>query len=80
MGLMAAAYSAAKVVNAGKPFIIYGTAWKKERTAELVAEAVRSGFRFIDTACQPKHYKCVIFIFVYSKLRERLKEELSYLT
>ena len=38
------------------PSIVYGTAWKKERTAELVIAAVRAGFRAIDTACQPKHY------------------------
>ncbi len=38
------------------PNIIYGTAWKKERTAALVEQAVRLGFRGIDTACQPKHY------------------------
>lgn len=38
------------------PRIIYGTAWKKERTAALVEMALRSGFRGIDTACQPKHY------------------------
>lgn len=38
------------------PRIIYGTAWKKERTAELVERAVSLGFRGIDTACQPKHY------------------------
>jgi diketogulonate reductase-like aldo/keto reductase len=38
------------------PGIIYGTAWKKERTAQLVREALRTGFRGIDTACQPKHY------------------------
>jgi diketogulonate reductase-like aldo/keto reductase len=38
------------------PRLIYGTAWKKERTAELVARALRAGFRGIDTACQPKHY------------------------
>lgn len=38
------------------PRLIYGTAWKKERTAELVAQALRAGFRGIDTACQPKHY------------------------
>jgi diketogulonate reductase-like aldo/keto reductase len=38
------------------PRLIYGTAWKKERTAELVAQALRTGFRGIDTACQPKHY------------------------
>lgn len=36
--------------------MIYGTAWKKERTAEYVIQAVNSGFRAIDTACQPKHY------------------------
>src|SRR3990167_6136754 len=38
------------------PKIIYGTAWKKERTASLVVKAVKYGFRGIDTACQPKHY------------------------
>jgi hypothetical protein len=38
------------------PSIIYGTAWKKERTKDLVELAVRTGFRAIDTACQPKHY------------------------
>jgi diketogulonate reductase-like aldo/keto reductase len=38
------------------PAIIYGTAWKKERTADLVIKAVECGFRGIDTACQPKHY------------------------
>jgi diketogulonate reductase-like aldo/keto reductase len=36
--------------------IIYGTAWKKTDTSRLVELAVRSGFRGIDTACQPKHY------------------------
>uniref|UniRef100_A0A915CSS7 NADP-dependent oxidoreductase domain-containing protein n=1 Tax=Ditylenchus dipsaci TaxID=166011 RepID=A0A915CSS7_9BILA len=36
--------------------IIYGTAWKKEKTAELVVKAVLAGFRAVDTACQPKHY------------------------
>lgn len=39
------------------PSIFYGTAWKKERTAELVQLALKSGFRAIDTACQPKHYQ-----------------------
>jgi diketogulonate reductase-like aldo/keto reductase len=38
------------------PRIIYGTAWKKERTADLVEKAVLAGFRGIDTAGQPKHY------------------------
>jgi len=36
---------------------LYGTAWKKEATVELVVRAVRAGFRGIDTACQPKHYR-----------------------
>jgi diketogulonate reductase-like aldo/keto reductase len=38
------------------PGMIYGTAWKKDRTADLVVKAVQAGFRGIDTACQPKHY------------------------
>ncbi|KAJ7346959.1 NADP-dependent oxidoreductase domain-containing protein [Mycena albidolilacea] len=37
--------------------IIYGTAWKEHRTAVLVEAAVLKGFRAIDTACQPKHYR-----------------------
>lgn len=38
------------------PPLIYGTAWKKDRTAELVEKAILCGFNGIDTACQPKHY------------------------
>jgi len=38
------------------PFI-YGTAWKNERTKELVELAVRKGFRKVDTAAQPRHYQ-----------------------
>jgi diketogulonate reductase-like aldo/keto reductase len=38
------------------PRLIYGTAWKKERTTDLVVQAILAGFRGIDTACQPKHY------------------------
>src|ERR1700680_4396202 len=38
------------------PPLIYGTAWKKERTSELVEKAILHGFKGIDTACQPKHY------------------------
>jgi len=37
--------------------LLYGTAWKKERTTALVSEAIAAGFRGIDTACQPKHYR-----------------------
>jgi diketogulonate reductase-like aldo/keto reductase len=39
------------------PSLIYGTAWKKQRTSELVIKAFEAGFRGIDTACQPKHYE-----------------------
>ncbi|KAF2641108.1 aldo-keto reductase-like protein [Massarina eburnea CBS 473.64] len=39
------------------PAFIYGTAWKKERTRELVKLAVEKGFRSVDTAAQPKHYQ-----------------------
>jgi diketogulonate reductase-like aldo/keto reductase len=39
------------------PFnMIYGTAWKKEKTTDLVYKAIKKGFRAIDTACQKKHY------------------------
>lgn len=38
------------------PAIVYGTAWKKERTADLVSQAISVGFRGVDTAGQPKHY------------------------
>jgi diketogulonate reductase-like aldo/keto reductase len=38
------------------PRLLYGTAWKKERTATLASTALKQGFRGIDTACQPKHY------------------------
>ncbi len=38
------------------PPMLYGTAWKKERTAQLVEQAIKQGFRGIDTACQPRHY------------------------
>lgn len=48
------AHSAHDVLT--KPHLIYGTAWKKEATAGLVYQAVKTGFRYIDTACQPKHY------------------------
>ncbi|KAF1953762.1 aldo-keto reductase-like protein [Byssothecium circinans] len=40
-----------------QPAFIYGTAWKKEKTRELVKMAVEKGFRSVDTAAQPKHYQ-----------------------
>lgn len=38
------------------PWILYGTAWKEERTTELTLAALAAGFRGIDTANQRKHY------------------------
>lgn len=38
------------------PTFIYGTAWKEDRTAGLTEQAIRAGFRAIDTANQRKHY------------------------
>jgi diketogulonate reductase-like aldo/keto reductase len=35
---------------------LYGTAWKEERTATLVEQALHAGFRGIDTANQRRHY------------------------
>ena len=54
--LMASAHSTQRIVTSGKPFLLYGTAWKKDDTAKYVQQAITAGFRFIDTACQPKHY------------------------
>ena len=38
------------------PLIMYGTAWKEDRTQALVLEAIVTGFRAFDTANQRKHY------------------------
>eukprot|EP00667_Euglena_gracilis_P009862 EG_transcript_10034 len=52
-----AARTVTTVAGLTMPAMLYGTAWKKERTSDLVVQAVRAGFRGIDTACQPKHYR-----------------------
>lgn len=39
------------------PVFLYGTAWKKDRTADLVYTAINAGFQGIDTAAQPRHYQ-----------------------
>lgn len=39
------------------PVFLYGTAWKKDQTADLVYQALSSGFSAVDTAAQPKHYR-----------------------
>ena len=36
--------------------ILYGTAWKEDRTPALTELAIRTGFRAIDTANQRRHY------------------------
>lgn len=38
------------------PRILYGTAWKEDRTEALATLALKQGFRGIDTANQRKHY------------------------
>jgi diketogulonate reductase-like aldo/keto reductase len=48
--------------------LIYGTAWKKEATTQLVIKAVLNGFRGIDTACQPKHYRFIMSFYLKQKL------------
>ena len=41
---------------ASVPPFLYGTAWKEERTRDLVLMALEAGFRGIDTANQRRHY------------------------
>ena len=43
-------------VHAISPPFLYGTAWKEDRTATLTEQALRAGFRGIDTANQRRHY------------------------
>lgn len=38
------------------PTFLYGTAWKEDRTENLVREALAAGFRGLDTANQRRHY------------------------
>ncbi|MGQ3888566.1 aldo/keto reductase family protein [Legionella sp. CNM-1927-20] len=44
------------MANVSIPPILYGTAWKEEKTKELVLQALNLGFKGIDTANQRKHY------------------------
>ena len=53
------------------PAFIYGTAWKKQKTSELVYQALCHGFKGIDTAAQPKHYREDL---VGDGIRKALKE------
>lgn len=43
--------------NIHMPNMINGTAWKKDKTSNLVYEALKQGFKGIDTAGQPRHYQ-----------------------
>ena len=43
--------------NVPVPSFMYGTAWKKEATTQLVQSAVNAGFTAIDTANQLIHYQ-----------------------
>jgi len=43
--------------NVSIPSFMYGTAWKKEATTQLVESAVTAGFAAIDTANQLIHYQ-----------------------
>jgi diketogulonate reductase-like aldo/keto reductase len=43
--------------NVSVPSFMYGTAWKKEATTQLVQQAVAAGFTAIDTANQLIHYQ-----------------------
>ncbi len=64
--------------NVKMPALIYGTAWKKEHTADLVVQAVLNGFRGIDTACQPKHYEELLVGEAIRRLKDHgiMREEL----
>lgn len=57
--------------NSDLPKIIYGTAWKENRTTNLVIEAVLAGFTAIDTANQPRHYSEPLVGEALLKLKEQ---------
>jgi diketogulonate reductase-like aldo/keto reductase len=66
--------------NIKVPNMIYGTAWKKEQTANFVYEALISGFKGIDTACQPKHYQeDLVGDGLQKALNENIKREDIYI-
>ena len=49
-------HESVRSIDARIPQFIYGTAWKEERTAALVKQAIEQGFTGIDTANQRVHY------------------------
>lgn len=50
-------FESSKMATMENPMMLYGTAWKKEKSAILVKEALGAGFRAVDVAAQPKHYR-----------------------
>jgi diketogulonate reductase-like aldo/keto reductase len=53
------------------PAFLYGTAWKEDRTEELVRLALAAGFRGLDTANQRRHYvEAAVGAAVAAVLRE----------
>ena len=48
--------SATSSTSLPSPFFLYGTAWKEDLTHSLTEQAIKAGFRGIDTANQRKHY------------------------
>jgi diketogulonate reductase-like aldo/keto reductase len=55
------------------PRLLYGTAWKEDRTEALTLLALRQGFRGIDTANQRRHYhEAAVGAAVAAAIREGL--------
>ena len=62
------------------PCLIYGTAWKKADTADLVEKALLAGFRGIDTAGQPKHYdEALVGVALQRVFQQGIPREKLYL-
>ena len=75
------------------PSFMYGTAWKKEATTQLVQVAVAAGFTAIDTANQLIHYQEALVgealltlaqqgvtrdrLFLQTKLRRRMAKTIA---
>jgi diketogulonate reductase-like aldo/keto reductase len=79
-GQMADSDSVSASEGLRSPRIIYGTAWKKLRTQELVRTAIQQGFRGIDTAGQPRHYhEAGVGAAVAACLNEGLSRQQLYL-
>jgi diketogulonate reductase-like aldo/keto reductase len=66
--------------NVPIPSFMYGTAWKKEATAQLVQLAVASGFTAIDTANQLIHYQeALVGEALHSLANNGIRREMLFL-